>query len=33
MSKEDRIKYPEYKGDNILENIRKKIYRNRMEYE
>jgi len=33
MSNQDKIKYPIYNGDNILEIIRKYIYRNRMEYE
>jgi len=33
MSNEDRIKYPKYNGYNILESIKMKIYRIRMEYE
>jgi len=33
MSNEDRIKNPKYKGDNKLESIRMKIYRNRMKNE
>jgi len=33
MSKEDKIKYPIYNGDKILEIIRNFNYRNRMEYE